>query len=167
MRYRLIEAEKAEHSLSRLCTVLGVTRQGFYAWRRRGPSQRQLGDEELARLIVTISDGSLQSYGAPRIQLELADEHQIHVGRKRVARLMRRLDLHGVSRRGKRRRTTVPDAKAPPAPDLVQRRFQAERPNQLWLADLTYVPTLEGYVFLGAVMDMFSRKIVGWAMRDA
>jgi putative transposase len=166
MRYRLIEAEKAEHSVSRLCKVLGVTRQGFYAWRRRGPSLRQLADDELARLIVTIYDGSLQTYGAPRIQLELADEHQIDVGRKRVARLMRRLELQGVSRRGKRRRTTLPDPTAPPAPDLVQRRFHAERPNQLWLADLTYVPTLEGYLFLGVVMDMFSRKIVGWSMRE-
>src|SRR5713101_3166606 len=105
MRYRLIEAEKAEHSISRLCTVLGVTRQGFYAW--RGPSLRQRGDQELARLIVTIYDGSLQTYGAPRVQLELADEHDVHVGRKRVARLMRDLGIEGVSRRGKKRRTTV------------------------------------------------------------
>jgi putative transposase len=146
--------------------VLGVTRQGFYAWRRRGPSRHQLGDDKLAKLIVTIYDGSLQTYGAPRIQLELADEHGVHVGRKRVARLMRRLGLQGVSRRSKRRRTTVPDVKTPPAPDLVQRRFAAERPNQLWLADLTYVPTIEGYLFLGVVMDMCSRKIVGWSMRD-
>jgi len=166
MRYRLIEAEKAEHSVSRLCAVLGVTRQGFYAWRRRGPSLRQLGDEELARLIVTIYDGSLQTYGAPRVQLELADEHQVHVGRKRVARLMRKLELQGVSRRGKKQRTTVADPKQPPAPDLVERRFEADVPNQLWLADLTYVPTSEGWLFLGIVMDMFSRKIVGWAMRD-
>ena len=166
MKYRLVEAEKAEHAISRLCKVLGVTRQGFYAWRRRGPSLRQLGDDELARLIVQIYDGSLQTYGAPRVQLELADEHRVHVGRKRVARLMRRLELQGVSRRGKKRRTTVPDPKAPPAPDLVERRFEAEAPNRLWLADLTYVPTSEGYLFLGIVMDMFSRKIVGWSMRD-
>ncbi len=166
MRYRLIEAEKAEHSVSRLCAVLGVTRQGFYAWRRRGPSLRQLGDAELARLIVAIYDGSLQTYGAPRVQLELADEHDVHVGRKRVARLMRKLELQGVSRRGKKRRTTVADPKQPPAPDLVERRFEADVPNQLWLADLTYVPTSEGWLFLGIVMDMFSRKIVGWAMRD-
>jgi putative transposase len=166
MRYRLIEAAKAEQAISRLCTVVGVTRPGFYAWRRRGPSLRQLGDDELARLIVTIYDGSLQTYGAPRVQLELADEHDVHVGRKRVARLMRKLELQGVSRRGKRPRTTVPDPKAPPAPDLVQRRFAADAPNRLWLADLTYVPTSEGWLFLGIVMDMFSRKIVGWAMRN-
>jgi len=166
MKYRLIEAEKAEHRISRLCTVLGVTRQGFYAWRRRGPSVRQLGDAQLARLIVTIHDGSLQTYGAPRIQLELADEHDVHVGRKRVARLMRQLGIEGVSRRGKRPKTTVPDPQAPPAPDLVERRFEADAPDCLWLADITYVPTLEGWLFLGVVMDMYSRKIVGWSMRD-
>jgi len=166
MKYRLIEAEKAEHTISRLCKVLGVTRQGFYAWRRRGPSLRSLDDAELARLIVTIYDGSLQTYGAPRIQLELADEHDVHVGRKRVARLMRGLEIEGVSRRGKKRRTTVSDPKQPPAPDLVERKFVAEAPNALWLADITYVPTHEGYLFLGVVMDMFSRKIVGWSMRD-
>jgi putative transposase len=166
MTYRLIEAEKAEHAISRLCTVLAVTRQGFYAWRGRGPSLRQLGDAELAKLIVQIYDGSHQIYGAVRIHDELRDEHQLRVGRKRVARLMRQLGIEGVSRQGKKRRTTIPDAKAPPAPDLVERRFSAERPNALWLADVTYVPTLEGYLFLAVVMDMWSRKIVGWSMRD-
>ena len=166
MKYRLIEAEKAEHSISRLCKVLGVTRQGFHAWRRRGPSLRHLGDEELKRLIVTIYDDSLQTYGAPRVQLDLRDDHNVRVGRKRVARLMRELGIQGVSRRGKKPRTTVADEKQPPAPDLVERRFVADRPNALWLADITYVPTLEGYLFLAVVMDMFSRKIVGWSMRD-
>jgi putative transposase len=166
MKFRLVEAERAEHSISRLCKVLGVTRAGYHAWRRRGPSLRQLADAELAKLIVTIYDGSLQTYGAPRIELELRAEHEVRVGRKRVARLMRELRIEGVSRRGKKRRTTVADPKAPPAPDLVERRFEAQRPNQLWLADITYVPTLEGYLFLGVVMDMCSRKIVGWSMRD-
>ena len=166
MKYRLIEAEEAEHSISRLCKVLGVTRQGFHAWRRRGPSLRQLGDAELKRLIVQIYDGSLQTYGAPRVQLDLRDDHDVRVGRKRVARLMRELGIEGVSRRGKKPRTTVSDEKAPPAPDLVERRFVADAPNRLWLADITYVETLEGYLFLAIVMEMFSRKIVGWSMRD-
>jgi putative transposase len=166
MRFRLIEAEKAEHSISRLCKVLGVTRQGFYAWRRRGPSLRRLGDDGLKRLIVQIYDGSHQTYGAVRVNDELREEHQVHVGRKRVARLMRELGLRGVSRRGKKPRTTTPAEKAPPAPDLVERRFVADRPNALWLADLTYVETRQGYLFLAVVMDMFSRKIVGWSMRD-
>src|SRR5206468_10657835 len=157
MRYRVIEAEKAEHRISRLCKVLGVTRQGFYAWRRRGPSLRQLGDEELKRLIVTIYDGSHQTYGAVRVNDELREEHDVRVGRKRVARLMRDLEIQGVSRRGKKPRTTVADEKAPPAPDLVERRFAADAPNCLWLADLTYVPTLEGYLFLGVVVELHSR----------
>ena len=166
MKYRLIEAEKAEHSISRLCKVVGVTRQGFHAWRRRGPSLRSLGDAELKRLIVQIYDGSHQTYGAVRIHGELRDDRDVRVGRKRVARLMRELQIKGVPCRAGKRRTTIPDPKAPPAPDLVERRFLAERPNRLWLADITYVPTLEGFLFLGVVMDMYSRKIVGWSMRD-
>jgi len=146
--------------------VLGVTRQGFYAWRRRGPSLRELGDAGLKKLIVQIYDGSHQTYGAVRINDELREEHQVHVGRKRVARLMRELRLQGVSRRGKKPRTTIPDEKAPPAADLVERRFVADRPNALWLADITYVDTREGYLFLAVVMDMWSRKIVGWSMRN-
>lgn len=166
MSFRLIEAEKAQHAISRLCRVLGVTRAGYYAWRRRGPSLRFLGDAELARLIERIFDGSLKTYGAPRIHAELAAEHGIRVGRKRVARLMRRLGIEGVSRRGKRRRTTVADAAAAPAPDLVERRFEAAAPNVLWLADITYIPTYEGWLFLAAVVDCFSRRVVGWSMRD-
>jgi putative transposase len=154
MKYRLIEAERAEHPISRLCRVLGVTRQGFYAWRRRGPSLRQLGDAELKRLIVQIYDGSHQTYGAVRIHEELHDDHDVRVGRKRVARLMRELQVKGVPSRGRKRRTTIADPRVPPAPDLVERRFEAERPNQLWLADLTYMPTLEGWLFLAVVMDM-------------
>jgi putative transposase len=164
MKYRLIEAEKAEHSISRLCKLLGVTRQGFHAWRRRGPSLRSLGDAQLKRLIVQIYDGSHQTYGAVRIHDELRDDHDVRIGKKRVARLMRDLGIEGVSRRGKKRRTTVADPKQPPASDLVRRQFVAQRPDQLWLADVTYVPTLEGFLFLGIVMDMYSRKIVGWQL---
>jgi putative transposase len=166
MSFRLIEAEKAQHTVSRLCTVLGVTRAGYYAWRDRGCSARELSDRELERLIRRIFDESLQTYGAPRIQAELADEHGVRVGRKRVARLMRRLGIEGVSRRGKKRRTTIADPKAPAAPDLVERKFVAERPNALWLADITYIPTHEGWLFLAAVVDCFSRHVVGWSMRD-
>jgi putative transposase len=131
-----------------------------------GPSQRQLGDEGLKRLIAAVFDESLRTYGAPRVQLELAEDHDVHVGRKRVARLMRELGLEGVPGQGRKPRTTVSDPKAPPAPDLVERRFQADAPDRLWLADITYVPTLEGWLFLAVVMDMYSRKIVGWSMRD-
>jgi putative transposase len=165
MTFRLIEAEKAEHSISRLCRVLGVSRVGFYAWRTRPPSARGLRDLELERLIAAVFEESRQTYGAPRVHAELR-ARGVHVGKKRIARLMRQLELEGVSRRGKRRRTTIPDPAAPPAPDLVKRRFGAERPDQVWLADITYLPTYEGWLFLAVVMDVCSRKIVGWAMRE-
>lgn len=166
MTFRLIEAEKAQHPVSLLCSVLGVTRAGYYAWRRRGPSRRVLGDAELAPLIGRVFVESLETYGAPRVHAELRETHGIRVGRKRVARLMRQLELEGVSRRGKRRRTTIPDPAAAPAPDLVGRRFTAARPNELWLADITYLPTREGWLFLAVVLDVYSRRIVGWSMRD-
>jgi putative transposase len=165
MSFRLIEAEKAEHAISRLCKVLGVSRVGFYAWRTRPSSPRELRDRELERLINDIFRESRETYGAPRVHAELR-ARGVRVGKKRVARLMRRLELEGVSRRGKRRRTTTPDAATPPAPDLVKRRFAAERPDQLWLADITYLPTYEGWLYLAVVMDVCTRKIVGWAMRE-
>jgi putative transposase len=166
MTFRLIEAEKAQHPVSLLCSVLGVTRAGYYAWRRRGLSRRALSDAKLAPLIGHVFVESLETYGAPRVHAELRETHGIRVGRKRVARLMRQLELEGVSRRGKRRRTTIPDPAAAPAPDLVGRRFTATRPNELWLADITYLPTREGWLFLAVVLDVYSRRIVGWSMRD-
>lgn len=166
MTFRLIEAEKAEHAISRLCSALGVTRQGYYAWRRRRPSARQLADRELVELIRRVHVESRETYGAPRVHVELRETHQLRVGRKRVARLMRQVGIVGVSRRGSRQRTTVADPMLPPAPDLVRRRFEASQPNELWLADITYIPTYEGWLFLAVVMDVFSRRIVGWSMRD-
>jgi len=165
MTFRLIEAEKAEHSISRLCRVLGVSRVGFYAWRTRPQSARELRDRELEQLIAAVFAESRQTYGAPRVHAEL-QTRGVRVSRKRIARLMRQLELEGVSRRGTRRRTTTPDPAAPPAPDLVKRRFVAERPDRVWLADITYLPTHEGWLFLAVVMDVYSRKIVGWAMRE-
>ena len=166
MTFRLIEAEKAQHPVSLLCSVLGVTRAGYYAWRQRGPSRRALGDAELASLIRRVFVESLETYGAPRVHAELREAHGIRVGRKRVARLMRQLELEGVSRRGKRHRTTISDPATAPASDLVGRRFTASRPNELWLADITHLPTREGWLFLAVVLDAYSRRIVGWSMRD-
>jgi putative transposase len=167
MRFRLVEAERAQHPVSLLCKVLGVTSAGYYAWRRRGPSLRLLGDAELSRLIVQIYDGSLQTYGAPRVHAELADEHGLRVGRKRVARLMRERGIAGVSRRRKKRfKTTIPAKEAPSAPDLVRREFRPPGPDRLWVADVKYVSTWQGYLFLACVIDAWSRKVVGWSMRD-
>lgn len=165
MSFRLIETKKSQHTISLLCKVLDVSRSGYYAWSGRPASQRAVADADLTETIRQIHVDSRSTYGAPRIQTELADDHDIFVGRKRVARLMRKAGIVGVSR-GRKWRTTVPDPAAPPAPDLVRRDFSATAPNQLWIADFTYVPTGQGFLFLAVVIDVFSRMVVGWSMRD-
>ena len=147
-----------------LCRVLRVSRSGFYAWMDREPSARRVADDDLAREVARIHADSRGTYGAPRIHADLK-EAGTRVSRRRVARLMRELGIEGVSRR-RRRRTTIPDQSRPPAPDLIGRDFRATGPDQKWFADLTYVPTWEGYLYLAVVMDAWSRRIVGWAMRD-
>jgi len=166
MSYRLIAEEKPHHPVSRLARVLGVSRAGFYAWQNRRPSQRALTDAALFERIKEIHAGTDGIYGAPRIHAELADEDGVRVGRKRVARLMRKAGIEGVSRRRFRVGTTSPGGEAPAAPDLVERDFTASRPDQLWFADITYVPTWQGWLYLAAVIDACSRYCVGWSMRD-
>jgi putative transposase len=166
MTFQLIDQERAHHAVSRLCSVLNVSRQGHWAWKRRPPSGRRSEDERLKPRILAAWQGSDQTYGAPRLHAELRLGDGLRVGRKRIARLMRELEIQGVSRRRGRVRTTTPNRRATPAPDLIQRDFTAERPDQTWVADITYVPTHEGWLFLAAVMDLYSRKIVGWSMRE-
>jgi putative transposase len=155
-------ANQAVHPIEVMCAVLGVSRSGFYAWRTRRPSARARADAELADRIRTVHERSAGTYGAPRIHAELADAG-VRVGRKRVERLMRGAGLAGVSRR-RRASTTIRDERVRPAADLVDRRFQAEKPNQLWVADITYIPTWAGFLYLAVVLDAFSRRVVGWAM---
>ena len=145
-----------------MCRVLGVSPGGYYARLKRPPSLRARADVELSARIVAIHHHSRATYGAPRIHAELA-EHGIRVGCKRVARLMRAAGLLGASRRNWII-TTVRDREARPAPDLVERNFTAAGPNRLWMADITYIPTWAGFLYLAVVLDAFSRKIVGWAM---
>lgn len=157
-----MRANQAVHAVSTLCQVLGVSESGYHAWRTRLPSKRAVADAELNDRIRAIHASSRETYGAPRIHAELAAEG-VCVGRKRVARLMRAACLQGVSRR-KSCITTVRDERARPAPDLVDRHFEAPGPDQLWVADITYVPTASGFLFLAVVLDAWSRKVVGWAM---
>ena len=164
MTYRFIAAQKVNHAVALLCRVLRVSRSGFYAWCHREPSARSVADDHLARMIVEIHTDSRGTYGTPRIHAEPAEEG-IRVSRRRIARLLRELGLEGVSRR-RRRRTTIADPCAPPAPDLIARDFTATGPDQKWFADLTYVRSGEGFLYLAVVMDAWSRRIVGWAMRD-
>lgn len=164
-RFRFIAEEAAQFPVSLLCRVLGVTRGGYYAWRTRPPSARALADAELSERIGQIHDQTLGIYGAPRVHAELRLGHGIHVGRKRVARLMCERGIFGAGRRGGPRTTTRDPARAS-APDLVDRSFARAEPNRLWVCDIKYVQTGQGFLFLAAVQDVFSRRIVGWSMRD-
>ena len=157
-----MSANRAVHPIATQCRVLGVSPSGYYAWRARGPSRRSQSDEGLLGRIEAIHARSQGTYGAPRIHAELR-EHGVCVARKRIARLMRQAGLAGVSRR-KGTATTQRRAKAPPAPDLVQRDFAAERPDELYVADITYVPTWAGFLFLAVVLDACTRRVVGWSM---
>lgn len=140
MRFSLIDEEKTHHSVSRTSGVLGSSRAGYYASRNRDPQRRKSEDEELKDLIAEIHKSSFSTYGAPRIHQELAQAHGIHVGKKRVARLMRELQIEGVSRR-KKRKAEKGKAEMPAFPDLVKLDFTATRADGLWVADITYIPT--------------------------
>ena len=155
-------ANQAEYSIQLMSRTLGVSRSGFYAYHSRLPSVRQVADERLSKRIAAIHKASKETYGAPRIHAELADEG-IQVGRKRVERLMLANGLRGVSRR-KFVVTTERDPRVRPAADLVDRNFYADAPNVLWVADITYVPTWAGFLYLAVVLDAFSRRVIGWAM---
>jgi len=157
-----VSAHQAIFSIRAMCRVLEVSASGYYAWRKRMMSVRAREDEQLQQRIRTIHLLSRQTYGAPRIHAELQEEGT-KIGRKRVARLMKAADLQGVHRR-KRTTTTRRDRMARPAPDLVDRKFSAPGPNVLWVADITYVPTWNGFLYLAVVLDVWSRKIVGWSM---
>jgi putative transposase len=165
--FRLVDQERAHHAVSLLCSVLEVTRQGYYAWRRRAPSARQLRDAELKQAILALYGHSRDTYGAPRITARLRIDQGIRVGQKRTARLMRELGIQGAGRGSRGVRTTIPDRRSPAAPDHLERDFTATRPDQKWVADITYIPTHEGWLFLAGVSDCYSRKLVGWSMRDS
>jgi putative transposase len=160
--FRFIEREKADYPVRAMCRVLEVSASGFWAWSKRPPSQRARSDAELTTTIRDIHKDSRGTYGVPRIHAELRDTGT-RCSRKRVARLMRAAGLEGVHRR-RFVRTTVQDEEAAPAPDLVGRLFAASCPDALWVADITYVPTWQGFLYVAVVLDVFSRRIVGWSM---
>ena len=157
-----MSAHQAMYPIRTMARVLKVSASGYYAWRNRPESARATADADLTRRIRTIHAGSHGTYGAPRIHAELRAEG-VPIARKRVARLMRTAGIAGVSRR---RRAPITTKQAPdhrPASDLVRRNFIAEGPNELWVADITFIPTLIGFLYLAVVLDAWSRRIVGWA----
>jgi putative transposase len=157
--YQLIEVEKAAHSVPTLFRMLGVSRSGYYAWRSRQPSERARFDAMLSETIETIHRNSRATYGAPRVHAELG-AIGIRCSRKRVARLMHRAKLRG-SVRGRGVKTTYRIALQQAAPDLVESNFVSEEPDRLWVADITYVCSAEGFVYLALILDVCSRRVVG------
>jgi putative transposase len=163
--YRLVSAEKARTPISISCDLLGVSRSGYYDWASRAPSDRALSDAWLTEKIKQIHAENRRVYGAPRIHAELRMQHDIRVSRKRVERLMRQAGISGLVAR-KRGRTTIRVPGVRVADDLVERQFRPLAPNVLWIADMTYLRTWEGWLYLAAVQDAYSRRIVGWSMAD-
>jgi putative transposase len=163
--YRLISAEKARTPISMACRLLGVSRSGYYEWAANVPSTRAREDAELVERILAIHGANRGVYGSPRIHAELAMAHGVRVGRKRVERLMREAKISAMVRR-KRGRTTISVPGVRVADDLVERQFRPSAPNVLWVADVTYLKTWEGWLYLAAVQDAYSRAIVGWSMAE-
>ena len=157
-----MKAHQAEHSISIMSRVLKLSRTGYYAWLKRDESKRSKENRVLTQRIREIHVGTRGIYGAPRIHAQLVEEGY-KAGKNRVARLMRRAGVIGVTRR-KKWRTTTRDESQRPAPDLVNRQFKASALNQLWVADITHVPTRKQPLYLATVLDVWSRKVVGWSM---
>lgn len=160
--FEFIDAEKAYYPISLLCRILKVSRSGYYGWKDRSPSKRDRENAALTVKIREIHTRSRRIYGYPRVHAELR-ALGVCCSRKRVARLMRKAGLQGCIR-GRRKRTTRRDERAAPAPDLVGRNFAASAPDKVWTADITYVSTREGFVYLAFILDVYSRRVVGWSM---
>jgi putative transposase len=158
-----VNANQADFPVLAMCRVLGLSPSGYYAWLNRPPSERAKRDAELVAKIRDVFDGNRKVYGRPRIFADLKEAGE-KVAEKRVGRLMRQEGIQGASRRRRGPKTTRRNKDARPAPDLVERDFTADGPDQLWVADITYIPTSAGFLFLSVVLDAWSRRIVGWAM---
>jgi transposase InsO family protein len=164
MKYEFIAAEKTTFQVNVMCRVFGVKESGFYAWCRRGESERTKADRALTETITDIFESQRCKAGAPRVHLALQQQGH-HVGRKRVARLMR---AQGLTPRRRRRYVVTTDSSHQErvAPNLLQRNFATNAPNRVWVSDITYIPTASGWLYLCVVLDLFSRRVVGWSMGD-
>ena len=164
MRFQYIENHRDEFPTTLMCRMLGVSSSGYYAWRKRPPSKREMANRELYKKIEVVYNENHKVYGSPRIYRALKKQGVV-CSENRVARLMRLRGLQ--AKQTKRFKVTTKRNKAHPvAPNLLNRDFRAERPNQKWLTDITYILTLEGWLYLAAVLDLYSRRIIGWAMSD-
>src|SRR5262245_11974450 len=164
-KYKFVAAHASEYPVTMLCRVLGLARSGYYAWRQRSVSARQERDQQLTSQIRTIFTDSRITYGSPRVHAELQAQG-VRTARKRVARLTRQAQLCPRPRR-RRVRTTDSRHTEPIAPNLLARTFQTEAPNRVWVADITYLATRQGWLYLAVVLDLFARRVVGWSMQPS
>ncbi|WP_414646213.1 IS3 family transposase [Bradyrhizobium sp. 2S1] len=165
MRFRFIEDRRADYPVTILCDVLGVSPAGYYAWRSRPESQRSVANRELVDDIKRVHRETNGRYGSPRIHVELKAQGR-GASRGRIERLMRHHGIRAIMARPRRVRTTDSRHDLPIAANLLERNFTATAPNRIWLADITYIETDQGWLYLATVMDLYSRRIVGWAMAD-
>jgi putative transposase len=165
MRFRFIEDRRVDYPVALMCDVLGVSPAGYYAWRSRPESRRSAADRALVDDIKRVHRDTSGRYGSPRIHVELKAQGR-GASRGRIERLMRRHGIRAIMARPRRVRTTDSRHDLPIAPNLLDRSFSTTAPNQVWLADITYIETDQGWLYLAAVMDLYSRRIVGWAMAD-
>jgi putative transposase len=164
MRFQFIEGQRTKFPVTRMCKVLEVSSSGYYAWRQRPPSAREMANRELYKKVKVVYNENHGVYGSPRIYRELKDQGVV-CSENRIARLMRLRDLR--AKQSKHFKTTTRRNRAhAAAPNLLKRDFAAQRPDQKWLADITYIPTSEGWLYLAAILDLCPRRIVGWAMSD-
>ena len=163
MKFQFIEEYRDEFPVTRMCHVLAVSASGYYAWRRRPMSQRERDNQELLDQIKEAHAASRKTYGSPRVHADLAKQG-IQCNKKRVERLMRVNDIRGKQRGRRRVKTTDSAHNLPVAPNVLDRQFEADAPNQKWVTDITYIPTDEGWLYLAAVLDLFSRRVIGWSM---
>ena len=161
MKYAFVEKNRRQYGVPALCEALQVSRSGYYAARHRGPSDRQKRQVELTARIRTIHQASRESYGAPRVHVELLAQ-EVPCCRNTVAKLMHKAGI--LPKAIRRFRVTTDSRKTKASPNLIHRDFTSEHPNDLWLSDITYIPTREGWLYLAAVLDAYSRALVGWAM---
>jgi transposase InsO family protein len=165
MSFRFIEDHRDAYPVRLMCAVLEVSPAGYYAWRDRPLSERAKSNATLLAAIRQVHRDSSGRYGSPRVHAVLRRQGR-GVSRGRIERMMSRYGIRAIMAPPRRARTTDSRHDLPIAPNLIKRDFTAAAPNRVWLADITYIPTAEGWMYLAAVMDLFSRKIVGWAMRD-
>ena len=164
MRFQFIDDHRDGFPVRRMCNELDVSPSGYYAWRKRPPSAREMANQELCNKIEAVYDDNHGVYGSPRIYRELKDQG-VACSENRIARLMRLRGLRA-KQTTRFRSTTKRNPAHPVAPNRLKRHFVAERPNQKWLSDITYIPTQEGWLYLAAILDLYTRRIVGWAMSD-